>query len=156
MLGCGRWPKTRPGHFTPKEATVSTVQEAVWTLGTKWIGAKNPPPPGFKTRTVHLVASRYADWALPFARTTGITGALLNEGQPFWSRCSAGPRKLAFSQETCRFLANFITDSKHFFIIPTDAHNYKIIEILKQLKFRLSLRHVSVHAGTIIRKLFRA
>jgi len=26
------------------------------------------------------------------------------------------------------------TVSKHFFIIPTDAHNYKITEMLKQLK----------------------
>ena len=32
-------------------------------------------------------------------------------------------------------------------LLQTDAHNYKIIGILKQLKFRLSLRHVSVHAG---------
>ena len=44
----------------------------------------------------------------------------------------------------------------YFFIIPTDAHNYKIIGILKQLKFRLSLLHISVHAGTIIREPFRA
>jgi hypothetical protein len=43
---------------------------------------------------------------------------------------------------------------KALFIIPTDAHNYKITGILKQLKFRLSLRHVSVHAGTIIRETF--
>jgi hypothetical protein len=43
-----------------------------------------------------------------------------------------------------------------FLLVKTDAHNYKIIGILKQLKFRLSLRHVSVHAGTIIRELFRA
>jgi hypothetical protein len=43
---------------------------------------------------------------------------------------------------------------KALFIIPTDAHNYKITGILKQLKFRLSLRHVSVHAGTIIREPF--
>ena len=43
-----------------------------------------------------------------------------------------------------------------FLLFQTDAHNYKIIGILKQLKFRLSLRHVSVHAGTIIRELFRA
>jgi hypothetical protein len=42
------------------------------------------------------------------------------------------------------------------FIIATDAHNYKIIGILKQLKFRLSFRHVWVHAGTTIRDLFRA
>jgi len=41
-------------------------------------------------------------------------------------------------------------------LFQTDAHNYKIIGILKQLKFGLSLRHVSVHAGTIIRELFRA
>ena len=43
-----------------------------------------------------------------------------------------------------------------FMLLQTDAHNYKIIVILKQLKFRLSLQHVSVHAGTIIRELFRA
>ena len=35
-------------------------------------------------------------------------------------------------------------------------NNYKIIGILKQLKFRLSLRHVSVHAGTIFRELSHA
>jgi len=43
-----------------------------------------------------------------------------------------------------------------FLLFQTDAHDYKIIGILKQLKFRLSLRHVSVHAGTIIRELSRA
>jgi hypothetical protein len=43
-----------------------------------------------------------------------------------------------------------------FLLFQTDAQNYKIIGILKQLKFRLSLRNVSVHAGTIIRELFRA
>jgi hypothetical protein len=43
-----------------------------------------------------------------------------------------------------------------FLLFQTDAHNYKTIGILKQLKFRLSLRHVSVHAGTIIREPFRA
>jgi len=45
---------------------------------------------------------------------------------------------------------------KALFIIPTDAHNYKIIGMLKQLKFPQLFRHVSVHAGTIIRELFRA
>jgi hypothetical protein len=49
-----------------------------------------------------------------------------------------------------------INSIKTLFIIPTDAHNYKIIGMLKQLKFRQLLRHVSVHAGTIIRELFRA
>ena len=41
-------------------------------------------------------------------------------------------------------------------LLQTDANNYKILGILKQLKFRLSLRHVSVHAGTIFRELSRA
>jgi hypothetical protein len=45
---------------------------------------------------------------------------------------------------------------KAHFIVPTDAHNYKIIGILKQLKSRQLLRNVSVHAVTIIRELFRA
>ena len=44
---------------------------------------------------------------------------------------------------SCLYRAS--TVSKHFFLFQTDAHNYKIIGILKQLKFRLSLQHVSVH-----------
>jgi hypothetical protein len=40
------------------------------------------------------------------------------------------------------------------FIFHNYAHSYKITGILKQLKFRRSLRHVSVHAGTIIREPF--
>jgi hypothetical protein len=51
---------------------------------------------------------------------------------------------------------NYIFITKQFLLFHNDAYNYKIIGILKQLKFRLSLRHVSVHAGTIIRELFRA
>ena len=49
-----------------------------------------------------------------------------------------------------------INSIKALFIIPTDSHNYKITGMLKQLKFPQLLRHVSVHAGTIIRELFRA
>jgi len=45
-------------------------------------------------------------------------------------------------------------DKDTILLLQTDAHNYKIIGILKQLKFRLSLRHVSVHAGTIFRELY--
>jgi hypothetical protein len=44
--------------------------------------------------------------------------------------------------------------SKHFLLFHNDAHNHKITVILKQLKFRRSLRHVSVHAETIIREPF--
>jgi hypothetical protein len=49
-----------------------------------------------------------------------------------------------------------INSIEALFIIPTDAHNYKIIGMLKQLKFRQLLQHISVHAGTIIRELYRA
>jgi hypothetical protein len=45
---------------------------------------------------------------------------------------------------------------KALVMLPTYAHRYKITGILKQLKFRQLLRHVSVHVGTIIRELFRA
>jgi hypothetical protein len=41
---------------------------------------------------------------------------------------------------------------KMLFIVPTDAHYYKIVEKLKHLKLGHLLRHVSVHAGTIIRE----
>jgi hypothetical protein len=59
-------------------------------------------------------------------------------------------------KDTAFMFAPCINSIKAFFIVPTDAHNYKIIGILKQLKFRQLLRHVSVHAGTIIRELFCA
>jgi len=49
-----------------------------------------------------------------------------------------------------------VSGSKHFLFFQHDAHRYKIIGILKQLKFQQFLRHVSVHTGTIIRELFRA
>ena len=49
-----------------------------------------------------------------------------------------------------------INSIKELFTFTTDTHNYKIIGMLKQLKFRQLLRHVSVHAGTIIRELFCA
>jgi hypothetical protein len=52
--------------------------------------------------------------------------------------------------------APYISSIKTLSIISTDAHNYKITGMLKQLKFRQLLRHVSVHGGTIIRELFRA
>jgi hypothetical protein len=45
---------------------------------------------------------------------------------------------------------------KALFIIPSDAHNYKITGMLKQLKFPQLPRHVSVQSGTIITEPFRA
>jgi len=44
---------------------------------------------------------------------------------------------------------------KASFINPTDAYNYKITGMSKQLKFPQLLRHVSVHSGTIIREPLR-
>ena len=49
-----------------------------------------------------------------------------------------------------------INSIKAIFINPTEAHNYKITGMLKQLKFPQLLRHVSVHSGTIIREPLRA
>ena len=55
----------------------------------------------------------------------------------------------------CRIFmfAPCINSFKALFIIPNLCTLLKIIGILKHLKFRLSLRNVSVHAGTIIREL---
>jgi hypothetical protein len=47
-----------------------------------------------------------------------------------------------------------INSIKVLLLFHNDAQNYKITRILKQLKFRQSLRHVSVHVGTIIREPF--
>jgi hypothetical protein len=49
--------------FTPGKDLVPIVQEAGWTPGTVWTGAENLAPPGFDTRTVQPIASRYTDYA---------------------------------------------------------------------------------------------
>ena len=71
-------------------------------------------------------------------------------------RCSPKAEILQqiFQNEMTQFYIYIYKDT--ILLLQTDAHNYKIIGILKQLKFRLSLRHVSVHAGTIFRELSRA
>ena len=63
---------------------------------------------------------------------------------------------LETGQQSEYMSSKYYTGIKALFIIPTDAHNYKITGMLKQLKFRQLFRHVSVHARTIIRELFRA
>jgi hypothetical protein len=45
-----------------------------------------------------------------------------------------------------------VNSIKILFIVPTDTHYYKILEMLKHLKLWHLLRHISVHAGTIIRE----
>ena len=59
-----------------------------------------------------------------------------------------------YGQLLCKIVRKLYEDT--IVLLKTDALNYRIILILKQLKFRLSLRHVSVRAGTIFRELSRA
>ena len=58
---------SHPGRSLPREKDpVPIVQEAGWAPGPMWTGAENlAPPPGFDTRTVQPVASRYTGWAIP-------------------------------------------------------------------------------------------
>jgi hypothetical protein len=58
--------------------------------------------------------------------------------------------KQTHTESSCLYRTS--TVSKYFLLFHNDAHNHKITGILKQLKFRQSLRHVSVHARTIIRE----
>jgi hypothetical protein len=86
----------------------------------------------------------------------------LSVGDPFVCRSEGTFRlahelcvKLVLYQESLYLVsATSHKVSKHFLFFHNDAHNYNITGILKQLKFRRSLRHVSVHAGTIIREPF--
>jgi hypothetical protein len=56
------WSAASPGRtLSPGKDSVSFVQEAGWAPGPVWIGAENLAPPGFDTRTVHPVVSRYID-----------------------------------------------------------------------------------------------
>ena len=77
----------------------------------------------------------------PYPRLNQSQAFATHDEQSFHSRC---------------ILAQTFLLLKALFINPTDAHNYKITGMLKQLEFPQLLRNVSVHSGTIIRELFRA
>ena len=49
-------------HLTPGKDPVPIVQEAGWASEPVWTGAENLAPPGFDTRTVQPVGSRYTDY----------------------------------------------------------------------------------------------
>ena len=49
----------------PGKDPVRFVQETGWAPRQVWTGGKNSRPPGFDSRTVQPVASRYTDWAIP-------------------------------------------------------------------------------------------
>jgi hypothetical protein len=59
----GGWSAPRPGRFTRKKDPVPIVQEAWWAQGRSGRVEKFWSPPGFDSRTVQPVASRYTDWA---------------------------------------------------------------------------------------------
>jgi hypothetical protein len=60
----GWWSTPRLGRFTPRVGDlVPTVQNSGWGR-CEWV-RKISPPPGFDTRTVQPVASRYTDCAIP-------------------------------------------------------------------------------------------
>ena len=67
VLDGGGWSTPRPGRFTSRERLrVPKVQEAKWAPAADLNGCgKFRPLPGFDPRTVHPVASRYIDWAIP-------------------------------------------------------------------------------------------
>jgi len=50
-----------PAALTRERYQVPIVQEAGWAPGPVWTGAENIDPPGFDSRTIQSVASRYTD-----------------------------------------------------------------------------------------------
>ena len=63
--------------FSLRKDLVPIVQEAGWPPGPVWTGAENlAPKPGFDPRTVHLVASRYADYATRSTYVSEISSIL--------------------------------------------------------------------------------
>jgi hypothetical protein len=62
-LELGGWSAPRPGRFTPGKDPVPIVQEAGWAPGRSGRVRKISPSPGFDSRTVQSVVSRYTDRA---------------------------------------------------------------------------------------------
>ena len=55
------WSTPRLGRLILEKDPVPSVQEAGWAPRPVWTGAENLAPTGIRSRTVHLVASRYID-----------------------------------------------------------------------------------------------
>jgi hypothetical protein len=49
----------------PEKIPIPTVYQAGWSPEPFWIGAKNSRPPGFDSRTVQPITSRYTYFAIP-------------------------------------------------------------------------------------------
>ena len=47
-----------------KETQVPIVQEAGWASGPVWMGAENPPPPGFDPWPIQPIVSNCTDFAV--------------------------------------------------------------------------------------------
>jgi hypothetical protein len=60
----GGWSKPRPGCFTPGK-TQYALDRRLGGLQGRSGRVQISPTPGFDTRTVQPVASRYTDWAVP-------------------------------------------------------------------------------------------
>jgi len=59
----GEWSAARSGRsLPPGKDPIPIVQEAGWGTVPVWT-AENLAPPGFVSRTVEPVVSRYTDWA---------------------------------------------------------------------------------------------
>jgi len=69
-----------PSNLTPQKDTVPIVQEVGWAAGPVWTGAENLTSPGYDSRTVQVVASRYKDWAIPVRED--ILGMLIKGFNP--------------------------------------------------------------------------
>jgi hypothetical protein len=53
-----------PTALLLKRDPVTILQETVWAPGPVWMGVENFAPLGIRSRTVHLVSSRYTDYAV--------------------------------------------------------------------------------------------
>jgi hypothetical protein len=61
----GEWSMRRPGRFTPRKETRYPLHKKLGEpQGRSGQVRKGSTPPGFDTRTVQPVASRYTGWAI--------------------------------------------------------------------------------------------
>jgi len=114
------WLTPHSGRFTPREENlVHILQEAEWASGPVWRVRKIWLPTGFEPQTVHPVAIRYTDSAIPTAESWMV--------RKFW----VGGRLLLTSAEGPKFLELFAviksTCSWALYIGQEDGFNFNDI-----------------------------
>ena len=101
-----------PAALTPVKTRYSSYRRLGGPQDRSGRMRKISSPPGFDPRTVHLVASRYTDWAIP-AHKKRRTTAVMSPGSEC-GKCNLEPFKIQVGNADIQFTAGDVDRVREF------------------------------------------